>query len=208
MRLTQTGFLGLGTAAPVSLLHLNSATATAIHGRFTNSSTGATGTDGTRFGIESSGEFRLTQFENQNTDIWTPNLALTTPIQRFRIQPNGQIFVGNGTMAQNVIDGGPIANFGQTSLLNVRGPINSCGQLSSLAEEPTILYGYTNPNDAIAPTGDGFRMHMNLRFRPNNNFDALVFEKTDVNEVVPDGYIAFTNTGNDNIEGVSAYIGV
>jgi hypothetical protein len=206
MRLTQTGFLGLGTAAPVSLLHLNSATATAIHGRFTNSSTGATGTDGTRFGIETSGEFRLIQFENQNTDIWTPNLALTTRIQRIRLQPNGQVFVGNGAMAENVIDGGPIANFGQTSLLNVRGPINSCGQLSSLAEEPTILYGYTNPNDAIAPTGDGFRMHMNLRFRPNNNFDALVFEKTDVNEVVPDGYIAFTNTGLSGEEVISSYI--
>lgn len=200
------GNVGLGTAAPVSLFHLNSATATAIHGRFTNSNTGATATDGTRFGIEINGDFRFTQFENRNTDIWTPDLALTAPIQRFRIQPNGQVFVGNGTMAENVIDGGTVANFGRTSLLNVRGPINSCGQMNNLSEEPTVLYGYTNPNDAVAPTGDGFRMHMNFTFRSGSSYDALVFEKTDFNGSDPDGYIAFTNTGNDGVEEISTYI--
>jgi hypothetical protein len=208
MRLTPTGELGLDITAPVSLLHLNSATATAIHGRFTNSSTGASATDGTIFGIETNGEFRLTQFENRNIDFWSLNLALTTPIQRFRIQPNGQVFIGNGTMTENVIDGGPVASFGRTSLLNVRGPINSCGEMSSLATQPVILYGYTSPNDGIAPTNDGFRMHMNLNFEENVNNDALVFEKTDWNNPNPDGYIAFTNTGNDAVERVSAYIGI
>jgi hypothetical protein len=51
MRLTQTGFLGLGTAAPVSLFHLNISTATAIDSRFTNSATGATAGDGFSWGI-------------------------------------------------------------------------------------------------------------------------------------------------------------
>jgi hypothetical protein len=89
MRLTSIGRLGLGIGAPVSLLHLHREDSVVIHSRYTNLNTGSTASDGSRLGLEVDGDFRLVQFENLNTDIWTPNLALTNEIQRFRIRSNG-----------------------------------------------------------------------------------------------------------------------
>lgn len=200
-----SGFVGMGIASPVDRLHVHQPGSTTSAVRYTNNPSGVTASDGVQTGIRSNLDFRITQFEAAQTEIWTPGAA-TTPVHRFSVRANGQVLVGNGTMSENVINGGTITGFGGgTSLLNVRGPINSCAEFSSLAEQPTILYGYASPVDP-APGGDGFRMHMNLSFHGGAGRDALVFEKTDNNSPDPDGYIAFTNTGNDNTEEVSFYI--
>src|SRR5690554_541841 len=51
LRITPTGFVGIGTTNPLSLLHLNNTAAASVYSRFTNSTTGTTATDGFVVGI-------------------------------------------------------------------------------------------------------------------------------------------------------------
>ncbi|WP_430403709.1 tail fiber domain-containing protein [Fluviicola sp.] len=207
-----SGFATFGNDVPLNFIprdriQLYHDSAEIVAMRYSNLSTGVAATDGTRTGIEAAGDFRITQFESQNTDFWTPGASSTTPVQRFRIQSNGQVLIGNSTLSENVISGSPISGFSSapSSLLNVHGPINSCYPDATLADQPTVLYGYTSPTGNPSGLGSGFRMHKNFT-KGGTDYDALVFEKTDGANADPLGYITFTNTGNDNNEEISAYI--
>jgi hypothetical protein len=209
-----TGRMALGNSlntnfVPYERLHLNHSNASKVNIRFTNTATASGFEDGSNIGIQSNGTFRLTQFEPLNIELWTPDQ--TNPANqaaRLRVLPNGQILVGNDVFTLNTNNAPPITNFSvaPTSLLNVKGPINSCEDVDD-NPFPTILYGYTPPfgNPNLAPSRDGFRLHYNLNFR-GASLDAIVLEKTDGNNPRPDGYTAFTNTGTDGVEEVSHYI--
>ena len=60
-------------------------------------------------------------------------------------------------------------------------------------------------NTLINMLGDGFKIKRNENFF-SANADALVFEKTDFNNLDPDGGIAFTNTGSDGVSETSMVI--
>ena len=60
----------------------------------------------------------------------------------------------------------------------------------------TVLYG--DPNASGTPGTDSFRVRYEQDFF-GSFIDALVFEKTDVNDLNPDGGIAFVNTGLDGV---------
>ena len=88
--------------------------------------------------------------------------------------------------------------------MQVGGPIES-DAMHGAASDNTILFGYTSPTGVPTGPWDGFRM----RFKENYsgpNGDAWIFEKTDQNSLVPDGCIAFTNTGMTGIETLSMKI--
>ncbi|MCB0376423.1 MAG: hypothetical protein KDD04_10930, partial [Sinomicrobium sp.] len=75
----------------------------------------------------------------------------------------------------------------------VKGPVKYSGYSG---EAPgLILYGKTDQLEPEAGV-DGFRIRHDLGFFGGSE-DALVFEKTDSNHEVPDGGIAFVNTGSD-----------
>lgn len=68
---------------------------------------------------------------------------------------------------------------------------------------------YTLVTNSVTPTGtpseDGFRIQWDNDFTAPNN-DYLVIDKTDGNSLIPDGGIAFTNTGSDGVRRLSGAI--
>ncbi len=199
---------------PQDRLHLYHNELSDVRIRFSHSGTDFNNTDGTNIGITNNGDFRLTQFENNFIDFFTPNTALTAVIRRFRIAPNGQVFIGSDNDAENVISnnlgqiGSGTFNFSQvpTALLNVRGAINSCAPIDILNNPVrTILYSYANPIGGTLDPLEGFRIKYNINFSGTNG-DATVFEKVDNNALDPDGRMVFTNTGNDGVEENAFYI--
>ncbi len=79
------------------------------------------------------------------------------------------------------------------------GKLDVFGSIKQSAANPTTIL-FHNTNESGTPSGsDGFRIRYEDAFFGGSN-DALIFEKTDGNEAVPDGGasgIAFVNTGND-----------
>ena len=209
-----SGYMAVGNNlnqnfVPLDRLHLHQSAASQVKLRFTYQGFASLGSN---IGIEDDASFRLTQFENQNTSIFTPsNLTAGTQAERFRIAANGQVFVGSPILAENVIDNAPVDGFSQlgerSALLNVNGPIFSAYTVSAAFPVATVLYGYTNPaiNSTPNAINDGFRIKMDQNFF-GANADALVFEKTDGNQNDVDGGIAFTNTGAGNNQLPSFYI--
>ncbi|MGV3631071.1 MAG: tail fiber domain-containing protein [Bacteroidota bacterium] len=214
-----SGFIGMGSNlsvnfTPRSRLHLHHTASSAVNLRFTNNATGSAATDGLRMGIGTGGAGEIIQEENQNISIFTPsNITLGTEVERFRIAPNGQVFIGvHGDNANaindNVIQGDPVSGFSSdsddsTALLNIRGPIYSSFPLNDTIRTSTILYGYSNP--AEISSGDGFRFKMDQDYFTTDQ-DALIIGKTDGNTNPVDGGIVFTNTGSDDIEVPAMYI--
>ena len=201
-----TGFVGVNIVNPLSRFHINE-NLVEIGFRLTNPTSGSLINDGFTFNmIDATSDFRFTQLEDANTDIWNFDAVTGGTLRRFRLQGNGQLFFGTPIVPHN--NGGAIAGFSQapTSLLNVRGPINSCEQNGSAFLPTTILYGYTtvtgNPED---PALDGYRFKYNWSTRAVNN-DYLIIEKTDGQSADPDGGILFENTGNDGVEQTSLRI--
>ena len=83
--------------------------------------------------------------------------------------------------------------------LNVNGPT----RFGTIHSGPSYLTGeavmtINGETASGTPVADGLRIkYENNLFGPN--YDGLVFEKTDVNALTPDGGIMFANLGNDNI---------
>ncbi len=81
--------LGLGTAAPAEFLHVNSGNPITVASRFTNSTTGFTGSDGFGFGITGTGNAFI------NNDEATPINISTASTTRMTIGATGNIGIGN-----------------------------------------------------------------------------------------------------------------
>jgi len=104
-----------------------------------------------------------------------------------------------------------------TPFVEDNGNLYVSGKLGVLAESPkanfevngssifsgNIGFFDTDP-DAEIP-GDGFRIRREGHFF-GQNFDALIFEKTDGNGDIPDGGFAFSNQGKDGISKTSMVI--
>jgi hypothetical protein len=200
------------------LHHNDSASPSPVRIRFSNETTGSGINDGVYMGIETNGLFRLRQHENQNMVFQTPVVPTLNPpvggfpasvvaLTRLQILPNGQVCIGEPTYNNNVIDGGSITGFGSfTSLLNVKGPINSCYPISNANPEATVLYGYTSPDlDPFSSAPIGFRMKMHRNFF-GNQIDAFIIEKSDGANLNPRGGIVFTNVGSDTVVRTSMII--
>ncbi|MFY9310306.1 MAG: hypothetical protein WAQ28_14765, partial [Bacteroidia bacterium] len=91
-----TGFVGIGTAAPSSLLHVNDG-ANATYTQITNNSTGTTATDGFKVGIDNVGKAQLINYESRPMTISTVSSG-TNVVERMTIVPvTGNVGIGNFT---------------------------------------------------------------------------------------------------------------
>lgn len=85
----------------------------------------------------------------------------------------------------------PAAKLDVDGSIRIRGVVDPARPSSR-----TLLHN--DPNPFGTPGTDGFRVRFQGDFF-GTNLDALVIEKTDVNQTNPDGGIAFVNTGSDSI---------
>ena len=90
-RITSAGKVGIGTASPRRLLHLNGGSET-VKIQITNTGTGS-GTDGDGFqlGIAADGTAAVEQRENKSLNFYTNNT------ERFRIDSSGRLLIGTST---------------------------------------------------------------------------------------------------------------
>lgn len=82
-------YLGIGTAVPVANLHVHIPSATSTRIQITNSTTGATNTDGFLLQETSSGQAYVWNYENQAM------LFGTNSTERMRIHSTGSVSIGN-----------------------------------------------------------------------------------------------------------------
>jgi hypothetical protein len=75
--------------------------------------------------------------------------------------------------------------------------LDVAGAIRHSAPTPTTILFY-NTNESGTPSGDGFRIRYEDNFY-GPTADALIIEKTDGNQIDPDGGISFVNTGSDGI---------
>jgi hypothetical protein len=104
--------------------------------------------------------------------------------------------LASGATTTNTNLNTPILN---NAVLNGMTTINNSG--IRITSSNVITHGIDSPLSGT-PTNDGFRIKRvggNV-FSANSAHDFLVFEKTDGNDINPDGGIAFSNTGMDGIE--------
>ena len=96
------GKVGIGTASPSSLFHVNSATAIGTYSRFTNSNTGTTASDGSVFGIEPGGLTTFWNYENQDMLFGTKNAEV------MRIKNTGNVGIGTSSPSQRLSVAGSV----------------------------------------------------------------------------------------------------
>ncbi|MFH0865901.1 MAG: tail fiber domain-containing protein [Bacteroidota bacterium] len=183
------GFVGIGNnfLFPQSQLHINDG-AFSTYTQITNAATGATATDGFRIGVAAiTGIAELRQQEYSDMKFYTN--SINYPDERMIIDKDG--FVG--------INEVPTAPGSVTEArLTIEGPIRQV--LTTPTTFETLWFVHTTNNtNPLGFMGDGFRMKYDRNFFGLSN-EAVIFERTDYNNLDPDGGIAFTNTGYDNIE--------
>ncbi|MCB0258587.1 MAG: hypothetical protein KDH97_00120 [Calditrichaeota bacterium] len=167
MILAADGKVGIGTGQPGELLHLSSNSNPVFLINSRNSA-------------ENAGKISFRQKDNDGFDLRASG-------QSFRIEAvtGGSPGSAGLTVAQDGKVG--ISNESPEATLDVKGAIKSS------TEAGTILYHHTN--ESGIPDSDGFRLRYDHNFFATNA-DALIIEKTDENDPIPDGGIAFVNTGN------------
>lgn len=190
------GFVMMGNnlagLTPTARLHLHQPASGPML-RFTNGLTGTTASSGLEIGITgNNGEAQIKNWYNADITWWTvgtQKMVLTT----------------DGILGIGIDPPDPDAR------LDAFGPIRwTNGFTAGMAHDGTVLYGVTNMNgtpinNPLLNDSDGFRIRFENDFA-GVNIDSWIFEKTDGNDVDPDGSIVFMNTGNDGVKELAMII--
>ncbi|MDJ0594329.1 MAG: hypothetical protein QNJ72_30865 [Pleurocapsa sp. MO_226.B13] len=145
------------------------------------------------------GELRIEESLTVNNAISTNQLSVigsvTTPLTI-----DNSLTVNSAIATQQLSVSGAVT--GSLTIENdlTVGGINASGtiQANTLNLPTTGTQIFHNTNESGTPDGDGFRLRYDNNFFGTNQ-DALVIEKTDGNNLDPDGGIVVVNTGNDGV---------
>jgi hypothetical protein len=91
MRIDSSGLVGIGTSSPQNLLHVNKSDSLASAMQFTNSTTGATSSDGVFVGLGSGEQGYFWNYEANDLILGTSNA------ERMRIDSSGNLLVGRSS---------------------------------------------------------------------------------------------------------------
>jgi len=103
-----------------------------------------------------------------------PLIIRTNNTEQIRVTANGRVGIGTTTPGAK---------------LEVAGAIK-------VPRAGTLIFN--DPNEAGTPGWDAFRIRYDEQYY-GTNLDALIIEKTDFNQLDPDGGISFVNTGSDGV---------
>ena len=100
MRIDSSGLVGIGTSSPQNLLHVNKSDSLASAMQFTNSTTGATSSDGVFVGLGSGEQGYFWNYEANDLILGTSNA------ERMRIDSSGNVGIGTTSPATELhVDG-------------------------------------------------------------------------------------------------------
>ena len=124
MRIDSSGNVGIGTSSPNQKLQVHNTAASSSFALFTNATTGSTGSDGTYFGVDSSGLAYVWNQEN------TAMLFGTNNGERMRIDSSGNVGIGTSTPSVKL-----------EVLNNIKA--NSTTTIPAIISQSTQAAGYT-----------------------------------------------------------------
>tara|TARA_Y100001973_G_scaffold63383_1_gene92738 strand:+ start:26 stop:1870 length:1845 start_codon:yes stop_codon:yes gene_type:complete len=90
LRITSTGYVGVGINDPARILHLHEASSDTVQLHITNSTTGTSGSDGVSFALGSDESLIINQRESNHISLKTADT------ERLRISSSGKVRVGSG----------------------------------------------------------------------------------------------------------------
>ncbi len=203
-----TGNIGINTIAPAERLH--------VVGNIRTSSLAGVGT---RL-VSSNANGTLTNFANgANGQVLT--IAAGVPTWAAPATTNWTLTGNTGTnAATNFVGTADAVDFVTRTSNTERMRITAAGNVGvgivapserlhvnggGIRVENEFGVGFRESPNAIAPSTDGARIHLDENFGGASS-DFLLIEKTDVNGLQPDGGIAFTNRGSDNVRNLSMAI--
>jgi hypothetical protein len=188
-----SNLLGVGIAAPASKIHVDAGTATASYLQFTaNATTGQAVTDGSLFGIDSSGNAIWNNQEN------TSSLIKVNAINKIKVETNKITLYDNAGVATSVI------RLGDSTLLNLAwGDTNTLSAITSGG----FNTGFGQDIMGALTTGQqntaiGYRaLKDNISGSFNTSIGVISLFQSFGNNNVAVGYnaLAYTNNGANNV---------
>ncbi len=140
-------WLGLGTTAPAYNLHVHEPSGSAVYMMITNSTTGATGSDGLRVGMNGSGEVYIYTEEDQDLNLGTGGTT------RLTVDAGGNVGIGTQAPTSRLtVEDGLWSN-----IVKVKSATSDNGLfLSSGSSWAAISGGTTNRNDIVIRHSTGY----------------------------------------------------
>ena len=176
LNIDSSGRVGIGTSSPQNLLHVNKSDSLASAMQFTNSTTGATSTDGVFVGLGPGEQGYLWHYEAKDLIFGTSNA------ERLRIDPSGNVLVGttDTAPATNNVEGIVLRNEGHINVSRASGIVGyfnrktNDGDIISLHKDGTAVgsIGTDSNSQFIIGAGD-----TGLTFQSNT--DAIIPRNTD-----------------------------
>jgi hypothetical protein len=199
MRIKNNGYVGIGTSSPASLLHLSSSDITAYSAssstwqqaiiptlKIQNSANNNSANSQIVLSSRSSSEraVRLVHVASgSGSQLGIITGAAGAEAERMRIDYNGNVGIGTSAPDQ---------------LLELSG--------GGIQLNGTYGIGFNSDSvDNSNASSDRAKMYYDYHLF-GSNLDGLVIEKTDANNLAPDGGIAFANKGSDNVRNIAMSI--
>jgi len=138
MRIDSSGLVGIGTSSPQNLLHVNKSDSLASAMQFTNSTTGATSSDGVFVGLGSGEQGYFWNYEANDLILGTSNA------ERMRIDSSGNLLVGktNNTLSNDgtiIRAGGEILVTNTSDFAGTFNRLSTDGAIVGFAKDGTTV---------------------------------------------------------------------
>ena len=147
-----SGNVGIGTATPQNILHLNDAGANTLRLQMTNSTTGTTSTDGLHMAVDNAGVAHLIQREAANLKLYTNNDSTTG----ITIDSSGSVGIGTATPPTRLAVNNTISvveSSGNTQIISLSRPSDH-GLISINSSAGTTMVSLNANGDSYFNSGN------------------------------------------------------